>query len=128
MKGITCWEFESSHDKKAKWKIQLVSRYPLKDRHENAQSGKEITWPIHSLQAPSLFLKWRNKEKKRKRNPKIPTELTKFCIANKHRTATLRKMKLKRPSLGQFNQKKWKKKKRKQRMTFIKSPTRLVKL
>ena len=34
-------------------------------------------------------------------------ELTKFDIANKHTTSTLRKMKLKRLSSGQSKQRKW---------------------
>ena len=87
----------------------------------STEPGK--TWTAHSLQTPSLVLKLRNQ--KRKRNPKIHSELTKSYIANKNKTVTLRKMKI--SSTGQFKQK-WKKrgerKREQKRKTFTKSPKR----
>ena len=65
-------------------------------------------------------------EKKKREKTKIHPKLMKFYMANKHRTVTLRKMKLKRPSSGQFKQTKWKKGKKREekRKTFMKSLTR----
>ncbi len=61
----------------------MVSRYPLKNTHENTLGGKEITWPTHSLWTPAYF-KWRSQEKKGKEreNPKLHPELIKYYIAD----------------------------------------------
>ena len=51
----------------------------------NAAGGKEIMWPTHLLQTPSLFLKWRNQEKKgkRRKSPRIHSKSIKYYIADK---------------------------------------------
>ena len=46
------------------------------------------------------------KKKEKEKKPKIQSELIKFYIANKHRTVTFRKIKLKSPSSDQFKRKK----------------------
>ena len=59
-------KLKSSHDRKVYWEKLVGIKRPAERHTKNALGGKEIAWPTHSLQTPSLFFKWRNQEKKKK--------------------------------------------------------------
>ena len=60
------------HWQKGELRNQLASWYLSKEAHENALSGKELTWPTHSLQTPSLVLEWKKERKKKRKKKRKP--------------------------------------------------------
>ena len=88
---------------------------PVRDTREDATGEKVLTQPTYPPWTPCLVFKWTNQEKKiklRKRTSKNKSLNNPLYIINKHRTATLKKIKPKTPSSDNFKQKKWKRKKK----------------
>ena len=85
----------------------MALSYTSKDTRENVPGGKDTDMADSQLSSQMKKQgenKKKKKKKEKKRNLRIHPELTN--ITNKHRTATLKKMKLKRSSSVQFKQKK----------------------